>query len=455
MRVTRRGFLAAGPAAGVAGAAAPAEWKAGVARVDVTPAEPIWMAGYASRNKPSEGVKTPLFVKALALEDGAGKPAVIVGSDIIGFRRELAEQIAEACQREYGLPRERLVLNSSHTHSGPVIGGRPGYGSMNDAQVKVVQRYTESLREKVIAVVGQAIRGLAPAKLEFRYGLAGFAVNRRRDRPGTRGLPGPVDHDVPVLSVRGADGRLRAVVFGYSCHNTTLGAYDINADYAGYAQTALEKVYPEATALFLEGCGADSNPLPRYHGTDAALTPYSVELATMYGKILATAVDLVLHDKMRPLSGPLTAVFERIEIPFQPTPTREMLEAMRKDQDATRRSVAERLRKALDRDGKVPASYSYPIQVLRFGDGLKLIALGGEVVVDYSLRLKALLGWEDTWVAGYSNDVFGYVPSLRVLKEGGYEAQGGAGGLFGAAVEETIVERVQHLVERAARSRSI
>jgi hypothetical protein len=95
----------------VAGETLAAGWKAGVARVVITPSESIWMAGYAARNRPSEGVRTQLYVKALALRDDTGKNTVIVSSDIIGFRRELADRIAARCQKQFGLAQERLLLN--------------------------------------------------------------------------------------------------------------------------------------------------------------------------------------------------------------------------------------------------------------------------------------------------------------------------------------------------------
>jgi hypothetical protein len=423
------------------------QWKSGVAKIKITPSESIWMAGYAARTKPSEGVQTDLYLKALALDDGSGKPAVLVTSDLVGLRRKVADRIVERCEKQFGLTRDRLTINSSHTHSGPTTGDlspRPGY----ETQKEVVQRYTDSLVDKAVETVGAALKQMGPARLSFAQGFAGFAVNRRRAHPGTRGLPGPVDHDVPVLAVRNQDGSLRAVVFGYACHNTALGAYQINADYAGYAQEALEKTYPNATALFVLGAAADANPLPRYQGTDPALLHYSLDLVTMYGKILATSVDLVLHGKMAPVSGPLKTAFERVDIPFQTPPSRAELQERLKDKDSNIRAQSERMLRTIERDGKLPARYSYPVQVWQFGPGLTYIALGGEVVVDYSLRLKEQYGWEDTWVAAYSNDVFAYVPSVRVLKEGGYEAQGGEGGPFGAATEEIIVEKVIDLVKR-------
>ena len=115
---------------------------------------------------------------------------------------------------------------------------------------------------------------------------------------------------------------------------------------------------------------------------------------------------------------------------------------------------AEMVLAELAKNGRVDATYPYLVQVLRFGDDLTMIALAGEVVVDYSLRLKAELAGTPVWVAGYTNDVFGYVPSERVLREGGYEAEGAIlyyGTMptpFLPSVEERIVAKVHELVKQ-------
>jgi len=304
--------------------------------------------------------------------------------------------------------------------------------------------------DKAVGAVGQAIWKMSPARLEFDQGLASIGVNRRRAR--LRSLPGPVDQDVPVLSVRGANGELRAVVVGYACHATALGDYLISADWPGYAKEEIEKAHPGTIALFVQGCGADANPLPRYQGDDPAMLHYSVELSQMYGRILAAAVDMVLHEKMTPLAGPLRTAYETVDIPIRPA-SKEQLQAWLNGRDRDESSAAKFLLGKLDRDGKLPDHYAYPVEVWQFGGGLKFIALSGEVVVDYSLRLKAQYGWDTTWVAGYSNDVFAYIPSVRVLREGGYEggdANKDLGGPFGAAVEEDLVEEVGDLVKRTA-----
>jgi Neutral/alkaline non-lysosomal ceramidase, N-terminal len=419
-----------------------AQWQAGVARVDITPTQPIWLAGYGARTRPSEGVRQHIFVKALALKDDQGAVTVLVSSDLLGFPREVSDPIAARVEKQFGLPRERLLLNSSHTHSAPVIGHMllPAY-PFGDAELAVIQRYTDRLEDQVVETIGRSLHDMSPAELSFEQGLAGVAVNRRR--VGHRDYPGPVDQDVPVLAVRGPDGTLRAIVLGYACHNTVLDDYQVSGDWAGYAQAALEKSYPGATAMFIQGCGADANPLPRH----------SVDLAERYGETIAAATEDVLKGKMRPLQGPLDAAYVLVNVPFEPPPSREELQRRLSGTDVYARRHAKLMLQILDRDGKLPDHYPYPIEVWQFGKNLTLIALGGEVVVDYSLRFKRQYGFDNLWVAGYSNDVFAYIPSRRVLLEGGYEG-GGAMLVYGQpapftwAVEETIAEGVDKVVKR-------
>jgi hypothetical protein len=290
---------------------ASAAWQAGVARADITPTEPIWLAGYGDRTHPSEGVRQYIFAKALALEDDQGNRSVWVSSDLLGFPREVAGPIAARVEKQFGLPRERLLLNSSHTHSAPIIGHMllPAY-PFGNAELTVIQRYTDWLEAQVVETVGRSLRDLKPADLSFEQGLAGVAVNRRR--VGHRDYLGPVDQDVPVLAVRGADGSLRTVVFGYACHNTVLNDYQVSGDWAGYAQAALEKAHPAVMAMFIQGCGADANPLPRR----------SVGLAESYGETIAAATEDVLKGKMRRVDGPLRAAFALVDVQFQVPPSR-------------------------------------------------------------------------------------------------------------------------------------
>jgi neutral ceramidase len=445
--MTKKQFILAGillaALAGAQPVRAQSHWKAGVATIDITPQEPIWMAGYGNRTKPSEGVLQKLYVKALVLEDETGARTVLVTSDLLGFIKEVSDPIAESVLSKYGVPRERLALNASHTHSGPVIGHmlRPAYPLTPD-QEPVITKYTARLVDQVVEVIGSAVANLAPAEVSFAQGFAGFAVNRRR-QVMSRALPGPVDHDVPVLSVRSPDGALRAVVFGYACHNTVLGDYTFNGDWAGFAQEAIEKAHPGTTAMFVQDCGADANPLPRR----------SVDLAIKYGQITAAAVEEVLHGKMRPQTGTIKAAYQLVDVPFQTPPSRAEFQARLHDKAENVQRHAKYMLNIYDRDGKLPTRYPYPVQVWQFGTGVTWIILGGEVVVDYALRFKKEYGWDNVWVAGYSNDVFAYIPSVRILREGGYEGASamlgyGQPGPFAEPIEEIIAGKVDELVRR-------
>ncbi|CAN5757167.1 hypothetical protein BH23PLA1_BH23PLA1_36750 [soil metagenome] len=369
-------------------------WKAGTSTAVITPEEPLYMSGYADRKELAEGTEQDLFAKALAIEDQEGQRVVILTMDLIGVRDQLRADVAEQVEERYQLPPECLLINASHTHCGPA------YERDN------AQAYLERLTQTLIDLVGQALEDLEPATLTYSHARCGFAMNRRTPSDsGYRNHPypdGPVDHDVPVMRVADEQGELRAVLFGYACHNTTMGFLRWLGDYAGYAQQDFEADHPGVTALFLNGCGGDQNPYPRRE------LPY----AQYHGRSLATAVEAALETEQRPLDGPLQAVYETVD-----------LEYTKSDLD----------------------DFPYPVQVVQFGKDLAIIALGTEVVVDYSLRLKRELTEPEgpaIWVAGYSNTYAGYIPSKRVLEEGGYEASSRP---WKSDLEERIVDKVHEL----------
>ena len=190
------------------------------------------------------------------------------------------------------------------------------------------------------------------------------------------------------MAVRSDSGKMRRDSVRILVPQHFLGKLPINGGLAGFAQHELEARYEGAIAQFVQGCGADINPLPRYQGTNPSLAPYSVALPQMYGKILAAAVDITLHETMKPLSGPVSAAFRRVDLPFHRPPDRTELTRRLADKSPANASVrrhAEYMLSIIERDGKLPDHYPYPVQAWEFGKDLAFVALGGEVVVDYSL----------------------------------------------------------------------
>lgn len=435
------------------------EWQAAAASVVITPEKPMWMSGYAARNKPSEGKVHDLYAKILIIQDVKGQKVVIITTDLIGITPALRDPIAARLESEFKIPAAALLMNASHTHCGPELregkATRRGLGSDRGAEAR---EYTQGLVKKLIATIGKTLPKLEPVTLKYSYGRAGFAMNRRL--PTTKGVSnsphpqGPVDQRVPVLSVRRIDGSIVAALFGYACHNTTLSFYQFCGDYAGFAQEYLEADHPGMVALFMMGCGGDQNPYPRR----------SLDLAKQHGRALANAVEVALSVRQpRMIHGPLGVAMDDVELEFATPPTREELLKQKERGNKYEKSHAERLLAQLEERGGIQTRYAFPLQVIQFGTDLTLVAICGETVVDYSLRLQKDLktgfgAAEDVepiiWVAGYSNNVFGYLPSLRVLKEGGYEGGGAMTytsypGPFTDSVERHVVSKIEELTIQA------
>lgn len=400
----------------------PANWKAGAAAVVVTPEKNLFMAGYASRKTPSVGKVQDLFVKSLALEDEQGGRLVIVTMDLIGVPQTIRREIAERAEKEFKLPPAALLMNASHTHSGPSMRSSPvTEEDLKNPKIKDAYDYTQALKDKIVGVIGKSLASLQPARLTWNKARCGFAMNRRRDytlppdHPNANKAPnpdGPVDQEVPALRVESPEGEVRAILFGYACHNTCLGFFNYCGDYAGYAQEYLQQHRPGCVAMFLMGCGADQNPYPRRSDVVPGIT--DLELTQQHGRSLSNAAEMAISANPRGIAGPIRAAYEEIKLSYA--------------------------------NNKRP-DHDYPVQVIKLGDDLTFITLGSEVVVDYSLRFKReFAGKAAIWVAGYSNDYTGYVPSLRVLKEGGYEAAAG----WAEDVEDRIAKKVHELHERVS-----
>jgi hypothetical protein len=432
---------------GSLGAAEPATgWKAGAARVDTTPSAPVRMAGYASRTSPSQGVSHPLFAKALALADASGHRIVLITGDLIAFRRDFSNRVADQLKDRHGLAREDVILCASHCHSGPTpadpADGRPREGFENNVA------YTRDLEKKLVDLVGEALDRMEPASLSYGIGRAHFALNRREPTPkGIRlgkNPAGPTDESVPILQVKNAGGKPLAVVFGYACHNTTLrpDMMKIDPDFAGYAQDRVEADNPGAVALFVTGCAGDADPHP--FG--------KVEMAREHGEELGEAVKFVLDHPswLSSVSGPLRSAYTETTLHFGGPTDRASYEKLLNDPNTGRKRHAQQMIEAIDQGKPIRTEYPhYSVHAFALGDQVTMVALSGEVVVDYAIRLQKELGGEGRtlWVAAYANDVLGYIPSVRVLKEGGYE---GGEAFYGSTWPVPFADDVESIVVSAA-----
>lgn len=419
-------------------------WQAGVATVNITPSYSMWLAGYASRTGPSEGKIHDIWAKALALSDQAGNQGVLVTTDLSGISKAVSDNIRDQLQKELGLERKQILLNSSHTHSGPLL-MRPGMHTytVTDEDMALVTRYTEELTDKIVQLVVEAFENLQAAKIYSGNGVTRFQVNRRNNVEATltrqSELSGPMDHAVPVLKVENLAGDLMAIAFGYACHPTVLSINRFSGDWPGFAQIELERAHPGAVALFFQGAGGDQNPLPRR----------TIPLARQYGRTIAAAVDRVIEEGMQELTSTLEVTYREIELDMNAAPTREELEHFCEEVQGYYYRWGKRILGQMDDNYMFPDSYTYPLQVWRMGQQT-LFAMGGEAVVGYAIGLKKIFG-HNVFVLGYSNDVMAYIPTATILHEGRYEGATSqfASGMHGTWAYDTEVKIMANLLEMA------
>lgn len=421
-------------------------WKAGVAKVIITPSESVWQAGYASRTHASEGKLHDLWAKALALEDENGKQAVLVTTDMLGFPKRMSDRIRVQLNRQFGLTKAQIILNSSHTHSGPVLDDAlHDIYPLDTIEEAKITRYSRQLEAQIIALVGQALKDLEPVELFAQNGVTRFQVNRRNNKEGAlreqTELKGPNDYAVPVIKVVTEKGITKAIAFGYACHPTVLDLYQFSGDYPGFAQIELEKMHPEATALFFQGAAGDQNPLPRR----------TVSLARQYGRELAAAVERVLEEPMKQLLPQLSTAYAEIELQLAAPPTEAELIKIQSETTPYLKRWATRMLAEMKHGKSFLTTYSYPLQIWKLGDQ-PLFSFGGELVIEYAIECKKRFG-QDIFVMGYSNDVMAYIPSATILKEGGYEGASsqmvyGLQSVWDASVPELIYQGINKLAEQ-------
>jgi hypothetical protein len=395
-------------------------YTAGTASERITPDEPLWLAGYAARTEAAKGKISDLYASALTLDDGAGGRLVIASIDLIAVTRPIADRVYAEVQRRIGLSRERIILAATHTHYGPEF--RPDkavFFKIPPQYAAKIETTALKMAEALVRVIVAASERMTPVRLFVHRAKVDFAHNRRREgvKGGTPSREDVVDHDVPVLEVVHEPSEVRkAIVFGYACHNTTIDPQDLRycADWAGFAREQLQRLDDHATALFIAGCGADQNPEPR--GT--------VELSKRYGVALADAVQqCMLAGEGIEITGPIKAAIEDVPVALQPITRQELEGWSRSDDDPPKQVKAKFLLEQLSRGEKLITEYPAPMQAVRFGRELLMIVMSGEPVVDWSLKLKREFksAASTVWVAGYCNDMYGYVPTRRIQQEGGYE----------------------------------
>ncbi len=390
----------------------------GAAKIDITPNHPTLLAGYGHRVGEHERVEQRLFARALVI--GEQQPVVQVVVDNCGVPKSLVDRVAAQVERDLGIPAAHVVIASTHTHNAPSL---TDYAPVvwaeraTDDQQQRADLYTNELCERLVEVISQAYQTRRGATLAWGIGRVHFGGNRRLIADRTwRGFgfqsDGPVDHSLPVLVARDEDGQPLAIWTSYACHCTTIGGDNlIHGDWAGCAAEFLERDFPGCVALVGIGCGADVGPVPSG----------SISIAQTHGDEVRQQIKKMMAGELRALNSAPRIQRQTIKLPLEPLPPLGHWQQMA-DQAGFEGVHARRQLERLRTGQPLTTELDYDITTWSFGDELHCVFLPGEVSVDYAVRLKSELDWSRLWLQAWSKDVPCYIPSRRLLTEGGYES---------------------------------
>jgi len=398
--------------------------KAGYARVNINPALGAAMSGFASRDRARgcEGIHDDLYARALYLAH-EGQSALIMGFDLLFFSREEADRFKGAIGRRLNLAPSQILLNTSHTHTGPKVGSW-SYDPPSDPL------YLQELEYAIVEAACRAHDAAVEATLSAGCGRTTLPMSRRLRLPGGVVGWGPepqgeVCSAVPICVLREFGGRPISLVFSVSCHPSIMSGYQISAEYPGVAMSVLDERLGATASLFLQGAGGDAKPrvTAEVDARPPRFRPGTWEDVRRAGTMVADEVLRSLGAGLAPLRPDLQSRAMEMPWPLEALPDRSAYEAVLADPEAdhTRRLWAEEKIALLARGYRIPASVPITVQGMRLGHGLRLVGVEGELVAGLGNLILDSYPQGITFPLGYSNGAQAYLPTDAMLDEEGYE----------------------------------
>ena len=382
--------------------ASAATFKVGFAQRDITPTKPVPMWGYGARhNLLSQGVRDPLHAKAVVIDAGKEKLA-IVGMDLgRGPRTDMMERIRQQVKSGSGVG--FVMISGSHAHSGPVIELRDkpgeGKGVYDDAIA-----YTVELEKKLIDVVNEAAGKTQDARIG--WGSAKVDMNRNRH---SKIEPKPVDSELSVLRFDDLRGKPIALVVNFAAHPTILSGAELrfSAEYPGQMMNEVERVLG-SPCVFMQGAAGDLSvrTTEKTGGIEAFGKALAAEVLTIAKAIQASAPakpSIQGRDETFTFKTRLDLQNPLVQLLFGQAFFPELAAACM-DNDVQKNTIRPHL-----------------TTVLVNGE-LALVGGSGEFFSDHSNRLKARSRAKKTLFFGYCNGHHMYFPTIEAAAEGGYGA---------------------------------
>lgn len=399
---------------------------AGFAKVCITPPAGTTMYGFASRDRDHgcESVHDDLFVRALYLSH-KGEEALIMGFDLLFFGRDDADRFKDAIGNRLDLSPRQILLNCSHTHCGPMVGTTWAYADYGWGDTK--RFYGDELQQQTVQAARLAKKNAVDVTIWASAGRTSLPVSRRKPdgRGGILWAPyhdGVTCDELPACLFKNAEGKPVCLLFSVSCHPSTIGGFEISADYPGPAMHRLDKHLDVECSLFLQGAGGDTKA--RVIGQGKKWRSGTWDEVDQAGRSVADEVIKTLEADLVQIQPAIRSSLVEMQWPLQPVPDRAALEAIASEekQKELKRLWAERQIARLDRGQTLRSQVPALLHGIQLGEGLRLIGLEGEAVAGLGLHvLKHYADKGVTFPLGYCSGMQAYLPTSAMLEEGGYE----------------------------------
>ncbi|MEZ5361903.1 MAG: neutral/alkaline non-lysosomal ceramidase N-terminal domain-containing protein [Bryobacterales bacterium] len=435
-----------------------AELRVGSAQVDITPPKGMPMAGYYSVRL-NEGVHDPLYAKAIVLEVG-GKKAAMVSCDLVAIPREFVLEAREIIGRETGVPGDSVIVSATHTHTGPEMGLR--LKGVDNKTMKLATDYHERLPQLIAKSVKDAEAKLTASTISAGIGHVDSVAFVRRFwmQDGTVGWnPGKmnpkivrptaeIDPSLPVVLFESPDHNPLALYVNYANHLDTVGGMEFSKDYPYTLAKEMSDVFgPNFVTVFTIGTAGNVNHIDVHSPTPQKGHGEAARIGTI---LAGETLETLRH--METLDPKTLKVSSRI-VPLD-TPKLEKDKAWADgivarygtDQAAPfyEQVYAFKTLDVLNQQGK---PYEAEVQVISLGDQIAWVALPGEVFVELGEAIKIGSPYPYTIVTELANGLIGYIPNREAYPQGAYEvistrvAAGSGEKLVDAAVDLLIEQR--------------
>ena len=406
------------------------EQSAGWAQMEITPPLGIALGGRGGNYVLAKQVIDPLYLGVIYLEDENGKGMLFASFDLVGLPHSLSDQLRLSAVQELGIDWNLVVLNSSHTHSGPNMLREIVAGVGPAPQIEV--DYFQSLREKFVEALRQVRKNIRPLqKVEVFETDSQMAINRRgKNKNGGRGIlpdpTGPIDEKLWVLKLTPKDGTAPAIAFSYACHPVIVYGYAaaaISADFPGAARNAIHQSLGEKTHVqFLQGFAGNVRPRAVADLKTLTFRGGNPEKLSEAGGTLAADVLRALKGRSQLLTLDLCGVSDRPLLLRDTPPSREVYEKMAKEAaNSYSKAVADYWLKRYDSGEGFAKGDPWATGLIRLSKEQWIVYMAGEPVVEWHKKISEWLAPRRVVTFGYAPEANTYLPTEELLPEGGYE----------------------------------